>query len=166
MIAEIFVWVIFFVVCFVLQTTLVPVINIFGIQPDLTIIALMILALRHGSMSALWVGFTLGLAQDIYSPSILGQNALAKTVIGVLVGLFNERVMNTEPIVKLIILLVAFFVHDTIFMAIEVLKNGSTIGALFMTLLVKTAPRAVYSIGIAILYYVWEYFSKPPSLKR
>lgn len=166
MIAEVFIWAILFIVCFVLQTTLVPVITVFGIQPDLTMIALLILSLRRGSMSGLWVGFALGLAQDLYSPSILGQHALAKTVVGFCIGLFNERVMSTDPLIKLAILLVAFCIHDSIFMAVEVLKHGSGIAALFGSLVIKTLPRAAYSIGIAALYYGWEYFSKPPTLKR
>jgi hypothetical protein len=49
---------------------------------------------------------------------------------------------------------------------VEVLKHGSSIGTLFLSLAIKTLQRAAYSIAIAALYYGWEYFSKPPTLKR
>jgi len=166
MIMEFVIWLAVFAACFVLQTTVVPVVGIFGIQPDLLLIALMVLAIRHGSMSGIWAGFILGLAQDIYAPSVLGQHAFANAIVGFFIGLFNERVMSTGPLVKLAILLVSFVLHDSLFVAVEVAKHGAALSAALVSLLTQTIPRAAYSLCCAGIYFLWEYITRTPALKR
>lgn len=166
MIIEIVAWIAVVCGCFALQTTLMPVVAIVGVEPDLLMVALLVLAFRYGSMTAIWAGFFIGLCQDIYSPSILGQNALAKAFAGFFVSLFNEHLMSTDPSIKLAVLGVAFVLHDAIFMGVELFRHGTTIGALFLSLLTATLPRAIYSALFAAAYYFWDYSMKPRSLKR
>ena len=80
-------WAGIFLLCVVLQTTVVPLIGLSGITPDLLMVALFFFALKTGQMTAVWVGFFLGLGQDLFSTSILGQNALSKTIAGYFAGL-------------------------------------------------------------------------------
>ena len=158
-------WLAAFVVCLILQTTLVPSIAIFGIQPDLIIMVFAFMCLGHGVMPGIFIGFFLGLSLDFYSPSLLGQNALAKTVIGFFMGLFNEKVMRTDPIIKIIILLISFFIHDIIFFGAELLKNGNSIIPLIPELFTRTLPRAVYTIVVTFIVILWNTTIKP-NLKR
>ena len=97
-------WIGLFFVVFVLQTTLAPAISIYSIKPDLLLIALFMLAIKTGALPALYIGFFLGLAQDIYSPVILGQNALAKTLAGFFAGLFYDKVMRRDPFFQAVLL--------------------------------------------------------------
>ena len=142
-------WFIAIIVCLILQTTLIPSIAIFGVQPDLLIIVLAFMCLKHGVMPGIYVGFFLGLGLDLYSPALLGQNALAKTIIGFFLGLFNEKVMRTDPIVKIIILLVSFFIHDILFFGVELLKNDNSLLPIIPGLFTRTLPRAIYSTVLA-----------------
>jgi rod shape-determining protein MreD len=153
---------VFFIVCLVLQSTMTPAIAIAGIQPDLMLVALCYFTLKNGALAGVYVGFFVGLCQDVYSPVILGQSAFAKTVTGFLVGQFNDRVMNTGPIVKLIILVCAFLVHDSLFSAIDVAKHNLSTASLFLCLLTKTLPRIVYSLVVAALLYLWDTYIKNP----
>ena len=166
MIVEIIAWFAVACGCFVMQTTLMPVLAIFGVQPDLLTIMLMALSFRYGSMTGIWAGFCIGLCQDIYSPSVLGQNALAKAFVGFFVGIFNERVMSTDPTIKLAILGVAFVIHDSLFMGVELFRHGTTFGALLLSVITATLPRAIYSALFAAVYYFWDYYAKPRSMKR
>ncbi|MFP4417959.1 MAG: rod shape-determining protein MreD [Fibrobacterota bacterium] len=154
-------WFGLFVLFLVLQTTFVPVIGVGGIKPDLLVLGLFLLAIRTGVMPGLYVGFLLGLGQDIYSPSILGQNALSKTVMGFFVGLFNERFMRTDPVLKLIILFLAFILHDTVFTIVLVVKTEADMSILPTELITRTLPRALYSSFFAALIYLWDYFVNP-----
>lgn len=153
-------WVIGLIVCLVLQTTLVPSMAIFGIQPDLLLILLFLLAVRYGVMPGIYAGFLLGLGLDLYSPSLLGQNALAATIMGFFAGLFNEKVMRTDPIMKVVILVACLLLHDAVFAVVEVVKTDSSLGSLFLELIARSIPRAAYSTAVAFLIYAWSYFVK------
>jgi len=153
-------WPILFIACFILQTSFVPSLAIFGAKPDLLMIILFFFSIRYGVMPGLFMGFLLGLTQDLYTPAFLGQNALTKTLIGACIGLFNEKVMRTDPFVKTIILFVIFLVNDGIFLLILAIKSTHHFSILIPELFLKTVPRALYSVIIAALFYIWEFFPK------
>jgi len=161
MISTIFKWFLAIAICLVLQTTLVRVISIASIAPDFLMIVLFLLAIRGGVMPGIYVGFLLGLGQDLYTPALLGQAALAKTVTGFFIGLFNERVMRTDPLMKLIILALSFFIHDLIFTVVTMIKIDASFALVFSELLTRTLPRALYSSVIAALFYAYTVFIKP-----
>lgn len=78
-----------------LQMTLIPVISINGISPDLILILLVLGAIRFGQVYGLLTGFSFGLVFDIFSGGIVGSFALSKTIAGFLAGYFyNEK--NTD----------------------------------------------------------------------
>ena len=162
---SIIMWTLWIVLCLIFQTTLVHIVSIGSIMPDLPIMILFLLGIRAGILPGIYAGFFLGLGQDLYSPSILGQNALAKTALGFFAGLFNEKLMRTDPVVKLIILLVAFVLHDAIFTAVTIVKTDSSWMLLVRELLTRTVPRALYSSVLVSMIYLWNLFVKP-SLKR
>jgi rod shape-determining protein MreD len=161
MISDAVKWVLVFMVSLILQTSFVPVITIAGVRPDLLVIALFFFSIKYGVIPGIFVGFVLGLGQDLYSPSLLGQNALTKTVIGAFIGLFNERMMRSDPLVKTVLLFVAFIIHDALFFMVQIVRLGDPVSLLFMGLLTKCLPRALYSIAVALLFYIWDLIPKP-----
>lgn len=158
-------WAIAIIFCLILQTTVIPSMAVFGVQPDLLIVILFFICLKHGVIPGVYIGFFIGLGQDLYSPSFLGQNALAKTVIGFFMGFFNEKVMRTDPILKIVILVVSFIIHDTLFTGTQLLKTGNTLLPVITELLARTLPRAVYTMLFAFLIMFWDASIKP-NLKR
>lgn len=154
-------WIVFFILCIILQSTLISSVSILGISPDCVLLALFLLSIKHGTLPGIYVGFLLGLLQDLYSPSILGQNALAKTVVGAIIGLFNEKVMRTDPILRMILILLAFVVHDSLFVISDIIKIAAPVSLLFKELLTRTLPRTLYSMVLLAIVYVWDYFLKP-----
>jgi rod shape-determining protein MreD len=149
-------WIAVFLAFLALQGTVVPFVGICAIVPDLVMVGLFVFALKYGVMPALYVGFGVGLCQDLYSPALLGQNALAKTVTGYATGMFNERVMNTDPLMKIAILVLAFALHDAVFYTVEAVSAGSGAGTVLRQLMGFTLPRAVYSAVLAAAYYLWQ----------
>jgi rod shape-determining protein MreD len=139
--------------------------SILTVKPDLIVIVLFLMAMKTGIIPAVLIGFVLGLAQDIYTPGILGQNALAKTMAGFVAGMFNEKVMRVDPFLEIVLLLLTFIVNDIAYLLVNVVKSGYTFPSFGMDLLTSTLPRAVYSLIIALLPIFWEYYFKP-SVKR
>jgi rod shape-determining protein MreD len=158
-------WPLLFIGCFILQMSFVPAIAVWGVKPDLLMIALFFFSIRYGIIPGMLVGFTVGCAQDVYAPAILGQYALCKTLIGAAIGCFNVRVMRTDALVKTLILFAMFFLHDALFMGILVAKHTSHMSMLFIDLFVKTVPRALYSALLAALFLAWEIIPKPAGLR-
>lgn len=68
----------------------------FGI-PDTTLIILVYVSVRYGSLSGQIGGFTTGFMEDFISLSPLGFNSLIRMVIGQFAGLFHER-LNMDPV--------------------------------------------------------------------
>ena len=149
---------------YILQTTIIPVISIFGIKPDLLVLILFYLAFRTDVMPAVFAGFMLGLMQDFYSPEIVGQNALAKTVAGFFAGFFNERVMRIEPLFQLVLVLIMFIIHDTVLFAVQIAKTDVSVASAALQLVTFTLPRAIYTMFFALIPAFREHFF--PSLSR
>jgi rod shape-determining protein MreD len=153
-----FKWLGIFLLCFVLQTTIVPFITVFGIHPDLILVALFFLGFRTGPIASLWAGFFLGLTGDLYSSSILGQNTLSKTIAGFFAGIFNERVMRIDTVVQMVLLVLTFIVNDAVYMTVQIMKSGGSGGDLVRHGIVATLPRACYSMLFALIPYFKNHF--------
>jgi rod shape-determining protein MreD len=161
---EILIWTGWFLLCEVLQSTLVPHIGIASARPDLVMLVLFNMAVRGGMMPGAFVGFVIGLGHDLFSPSLLGQNALAMSVTGFAAGIFNERVMRLDPIMRGAFMIAAFIINDTIIMAVHVAKEGGSMGALPLELLIVTLPKALYTIVFAAIPFLWVNVVRPPRL--
>ena len=164
--AQVLKWFALFIGGLILQASLVPNITIFGCGPDLPFIVLYFFAMKYGITPAIYVGFFLGLFQDLYSPSLLGQNALAKTITGAFSGIFNEKMMRTDPIMKTIILFAAFAAHDIVIVLAQGLDVDNLTGRIVHQLLFKALPRALYTLVPAAMLYVWNTFGQRPLGKR
>lgn len=154
-------WFALFFIAFVLQSTLMPFVSIYSIKPDLLVLVLFMLATKTGIMPAVYVGFFIGLSQDVYSPLILGQNALAKTVAGFFAGLFNEKVMRLDPIVQSIILVLTVILSETVFLIVEIVKSSGSLQSFGTEMFTAVLPRALYTLLFGVIPIFWEHFFQP-----
>jgi rod shape-determining protein MreD len=159
-------WTSLFLVCLIAQASLVPALAVAGVGPDLPFIILYFFALQFGITPSIYAGFFLGLFQDLYSPSLLGQNALSKTIAGAFTGIFNERMMRTDPVIKAVILLASFALHDLVFVLARGLSVPNLGGRIVHQLVFETTGRALYSLVPAALIYLWNAYGRHPLGKR
>jgi len=82
------------VVALVIQLTLINSVTILGLKPDLIMVVVVVFSLLKGEKEGAISGFASGLLQDIFSTSLLGINALAKTVIGFTCGILKEKIFH------------------------------------------------------------------------
>ena len=137
-------------VAFVGGTMIGPAISIFGVAPDFTIIALVILALAAGPIPGTVGGFWLGLVQDLSNPSLLGLQALCKTALGFGLGRLRGRLIHGMPLVEATVVAISVVAHDVVFLIIQ---SGLSEGGHILSLLTWTLPRALYSglMGMPLL---------------
>lgn len=146
----------FLVLSLILQQTLIQIISIGSIKPDLVMVVLVAVSMRYGSVVGLFSGLTIGLIQDVYAIESLGANAMAKCLVGYFTGLLDEKVIKVMPATKVLFLAVAFLVHDTIY-AMAAGFHGS---ALWQALLTRTIPSGIYTLLVGSLVF---YFLVAPS---
>jgi rod shape-determining protein MreD len=75
----------------VIQTTIVPLISINGITPDLIMILLVFYAMKCGQMYGTVLGFFYGFLFDLITGTLFGSTMLAKTLAGFIAGYFSNE---------------------------------------------------------------------------
>jgi len=158
-------WFGLFIVIYVLQTTIVPLLAIAGVKPDLLTLTLFFCAVKTEVIPAVFAGFFIGLAQDFYAPDILGQNALAKTIAGFFAGLFNEKVMRIDPLFQLLLIVFMFLIHDAVYYTVQILKTGISFQSIGMEILTTSLPRIFYTLFFALVP-IFRELVFPSALKR
>lgn len=145
-----------FLISVVLQTTLVSWISVFDIGPDFILIFVVLVALRRGPVVGMLWGFFAGFSQDIYAPvEWLGAHAVALTVVGFIVGQFEERFLSLNLVTKIGVLGLGFLICDIIyFVAIGVEMDGEFASLLLM----NTLPECIYTMlcGTLVFHFVFH----------
>ena len=89
-------FVLFFLGLFVLQLSFLPLIAIYGIVPDLLLLATVSFAFLRGSVWGGFIGFALGLLEDLSVGSFFGLHAFTLPLIGLFFGRFSDRVFKEQ----------------------------------------------------------------------
>jgi rod shape-determining protein MreD len=79
----------FIIIAAVLQSTLIAKIAIFHAVPDIALLILVYISYVNGMMKGQLTGFIGGIFLDFFSAAPLGLNALIRTLVGAIVGLFK-----------------------------------------------------------------------------
>ncbi len=101
------------------ESVIGPAISIRGVAPDFTIIAVVLLAMAQGPRAGTLGGFCLGLVQDLAAPTALGLHALAKSLLGFLIGRTRGRLVYGMVLVEAALLLLAGLSHDTLVLLVQ-----------------------------------------------
>jgi rod shape-determining protein MreD len=128
------------VVLLLLQASLVDMLSLKGIAPDLLLIFIVYLAVREGQMYVLPWGFALGLVLDLSTGTVIGLSALSKSAAAFTAGYFysdNKIAMTLSTYRFLLLVFFTAAVHNAIYFAIFTM--GSDIGFF----------NAVFGLGLA-----------------
>jgi rod shape-determining protein MreD len=124
----------FLVAIFVLllQTTLLHLLPISPVVPDLTLVLCVYLGLYHPTVGAALGAFLLGYSIDIVSSRIIGLNAFAMSLVFLTVYLSSRSIWLQNPLVTSLVVLLASLVKGAALVlvsAIFVSIEGFWIGA-------------------------------------
>jgi len=143
----------FFIVA-LLQTAIVPRIEILGAQPSFLLILTVITALRHGTLAGCFIGFMSGLLCDVYAPvEWLGAFSLSYCIVGFVVGQINESFINLSLFPQIVVLILADLLKDLIYY----FSIGKTIENIPKIILSLTFPNIIYTVSLgAICFYLFS----------
>jgi len=94
----------------ILQTTLVHLMNLEGIIPDILAVWVIYIAVANGQMEGMLWGFGIGLLLDLTSHDFIGLSALSKTICGFLGGYFFNENKTRLVLGSYRFILIVFFV--------------------------------------------------------
>jgi rod shape-determining protein MreD len=137
----------------ILQSTLLKLIALGEIRPDLIMVALFYVALLEGSYGATIAGFCVGLVQDVYDPHTLGLNALCKSLVGFGLGYCQRGVFMEGLFARSFILFAAVLLHDILYFLLSYWPEvGKGLGMVFHS----GIPAALYTaiLGYVIFYLI------------
>ncbi|BDQ02199.1 rod shape-determining protein MreD [Ignavibacterium sp.] len=80
-----------FIPVLIIQTTVVPLVSIGEVVPDLILILLVYYSITEGQIYGTVLGFIYGLFFDLVTGSLLGSTMIAKTVAGFVAGYFSSE---------------------------------------------------------------------------
>lgn len=145
------IYILLFIVSLILQLTLIPLLSIKSIIPNLLIIVSFALSMQKGKKWGVIGGFISGLLYDIFGTGMLGVSSLANSLAAFLAGYFgSDRLERSIGIVVLVFFL-ALFVHNILYFTI--LLIGSS-GGFWATLFRQILPHTLYTLVFLMIFYL------------
>jgi len=134
----------------VLQTVVVPQIEILNAQPSFLLILTVIAALRHGTLAGCLFGFFSGLLCDVYGPiEWFGAFSLSYCIIGFAVGQIEESFINLNMFPEIVVLIVAYFIKDLIYF----IAIGKKSDEILQAIVSISVPNAIYTVILGVLFF-------------
>ena len=142
---------IFLCFCVALQTTILPLIAIANIRPNLILIVIASFGFMRGAKEGMFVGFFAGLMLDILYGNFIGFHALLFLLLGFINGLFEQIYLDEDFKLPLLLISVSSFVYGFGIYFFHFVLRGEF--AFFAYLNQIIIPELIYTIGIAVPVY-------------
>lgn len=138
-------------VCFLIQTSLLPYFSLAGIVPNVMLILVVSYAYMIGQKEGMLLGFFVGLLMDLFSGDLIGPYALFYTYIGYFSGFFHF-IYYTEIIILPLLLIVGldFVFNMGIYIMFFLLRNRLDFGFYFSHIIV---PEMIYTLAVGVFLY-------------
>ena len=89
-------WAAFAAGLYVLQTSLLPLMAYRGVTADFMLLLTVSFSFLRGTRQGGFMGFGVGLMQDLSSGTFFGVNTFTRTLLGLLFGQFSDRVFKEQ----------------------------------------------------------------------
>ncbi|MFO7444970.1 MAG: rod shape-determining protein MreD [Ignavibacteriaceae bacterium] len=140
----------------VVQTTIVPLISIGGVIPDLILILLIVYAIRYGQIYGTILGFVYGFLFDLITGSLLGSAMLSKTLTGFVAGYFsneNKQDIYFKSYAFALIVLLCGIIDSIVYSFFTAVEFSTNIMLLFFEQgIMPGLYTAVLSVFVIIFY--------------
>lgn len=133
------------------QVSLIPLLTIYDVAPDLLLIGVVLSAIRHGAIPAIVTGFIAGMAQDAVGTHLYGLQALAKAVAGFVAAYFARDKQKFDLQVTLGIALAAVLAHNLI--RDSIYYFGSDYG-FWYTIIRYVIPNSLYTLVLTAIAHL------------
>ena len=134
------------------QVTLLPSLSLFGIRPDLCLVAACLAGLFAGRVHGGVLGFFLGFVQDFFFAGTPWLNMFTKAAVGYLSGVVAKNVSTTAWYSAFFLMLAFSFASGTVLLLVA--RQGMDREAVFHGISAVLFPQAVLD-GLVALVAHW-----------
>lgn len=113
-----FVWALVVVATLVIQATLLPLVAVGGVKPDLLLLVVVSAGLLLGREHGVGMGFFAGLLQDLASGNIFGVSVLSKTATGFVAGSMERKVFKENVLLPVLAVMAATVFNGVVMLAV------------------------------------------------
>lgn len=139
------------IVCFILQTTVFPMLNITSMIPNILIILVSCCGFMQGDRAGLFVGFACGFLMDIYSFDVFGFYTIVYMLIGYLNGFFHNFFYLKDLKIPAILITGSDFILCLLTYFILFLMRSRFEFKFYFTKII--IPEVAFTLLLAILIY-------------
>lgn len=145
----------FVVLLYTLQTSLLPLIAFHGISPDFMLLLTVSFAFLRGARQGAFMGFVLGLLQDLATGTFLGLNAFTHILIGFACGAFADNVFKEKVFLPIVASIFATIANYFILALLMVLLGYrfNLLSNMWAALLPMLVYQLVFAVPIHYLTY-------------
>ena len=144
------------IICFILQTTVLHLISIGSITPNLLLILCVSMGLMRGRKSGMWTGFFCGLLIDLFYGSLFGFYALIYMYAGFFSGYAFRTYYDDDIKVPMLLTAVMDLLYNLAVYILQFLLRGRI--GLFTYLYRIIIPEIVYTVFLTVIVYKIFYF--------
>lgn len=139
------------IVCFLLQCTVMNLISIGSVTPNLLVVLCVSMGLMRGRKSGLWVGFFSGLLIDLFFGSVFGFYALIYMYIGYLSGYAHRIYYDDDVKVPMALAACADVLYNFAVYGLQFLLRGRLgIGTYLYRIII---PEMFYTVFVTLIVY-------------
>lgn len=146
-----------------LQSTVIPILSVGGVGPDLVLVVVVSVALAGGRQSGFLAGVFGGLLQDLLSVGPFGFNTLSKMIVGLLVGLYEHKV-NKNSLLLPLLTVGAGTVGSVLAATLFLLANNQS--HLISVLYLQLIPVVAYHVLLMIPVHFFSNWLIRPQIKK
>ncbi len=140
-----FLFALILIVAAVAQATILPSANLLAIQPDATLVLLLVWSALRGVPEGLVWAFGLGLLLDVLSLDPLGANALALLGVVLLGGVARRRFFQSTLVVPIVVAVVATVLHAVVLLLIRSNEgNALPIGSVMHLVILQALLNSIF----------------------
>lgn len=137
--------------CFLLQSTVMPAFSMAGVVPDLLMILVITVAYTKGQVSGMLTGMLAGLLTDVFFGNMLGLCGLLYLCIGYLAGFSVHVYEERDYLLPMLMILAGEFLYSFAYYVFRfLLRSRTEFGYYFIHIIL---PRMVYTVLAATLLY-------------
>ncbi|MBN1155440.1 rod shape-determining protein MreD [candidate division KSB1 bacterium] len=147
-------YIIVYFVVLVFENSLIHLISINGVVPDLSIIFLIFFSLKESQIKSTVAGFLIGLIQDIFSFDLIGLSSLCKSITGFIASYFKRTEQRYTTSRIALIVFVTSLVHNILY---QIIISVGTHFRIEKIIFHTSLPGAIYTAVFAVIVNLMLY---------
>lgn len=138
-----------------IQSILLPHVSVWGVKPDIGLIAVCLIGLFRGEFEGLLVGLVVGWVMSLFSVEDVSTSMITKGGVGYLAGLAGRQVAHITPVVLVIGLLMTSCMAG-LFTAFSLAPNDQQ--SVWWAIRTVVLPQACFDalVGGFLYWSVWN----------